>query len=79
MKLKFGGTSCKLALAEVFSFHNGCNYENRALIPSTFRPKLKTANRDELAANTSRPIFIVGLGGSWFYSLNMLSILFIWG
>lgn len=45
-------------------FANGYNYENRALIPASFRPKLKTANRDELAANTSRPICIVGVGGS---------------
>jgi hypothetical protein len=42
-------------------FANGYNYENRALTPSSFRPKLKTANRDELVANTSRPIFIVGV------------------
>ena len=43
---------------------NGYNYENRALTPASFRPKVKTANRDELAANISRPIFIVGVGVS---------------
>jgi hypothetical protein len=36
--------------------------KNRALTPASFRPKVKTANCDELAANTSRPIFIVGVG-----------------
>lgn len=35
--------------------------KNRALTSSSFRPKLKTANRDGLTANTSRPIFIVGV------------------
>jgi hypothetical protein len=42
------------------------NYENRALIPASFRPKLKTTNCDELAVNTSRPIFIVGVGKTSF-------------
>jgi hypothetical protein len=38
--------------------------KNRALTSLTFRPKQKTENRDELAANASRPIFIVGVGKS---------------
>ena len=42
------------------------NYENRALSPASFRPKLKTANGVELAANTSCPIFIVDVGVSLF-------------
>jgi hypothetical protein len=43
------------------------NYENRALTSSPFRPKVKTANRDELAANASRPVFIVGVGKTSFH------------
>jgi hypothetical protein len=31
-----------------------------------FCPKQKTANRDELTANTSRPILMVGVGQSCF-------------
>jgi hypothetical protein len=45
--------------------------KNRALTSSTFRPKPKTANRDELAANTSRPIFIVGVGVSCFLEVDI--------
>jgi len=44
------------------------NYENRALTSSSFRPKPKTANRDELAENASRPVFIVGVGDKFFHS-----------
>jgi hypothetical protein len=40
--------------------------KNRALAASPLRSKLKTANCDELAANASRPIFIDGVGGSFF-------------
>ena len=42
-------------------FNLECNYENRAFTSSTFRLKPKALNRDELAANTSRPICIVGV------------------
>jgi hypothetical protein len=33
-----------------------------------FCPKPQTANRDELAANTSRPILMVGVVCSFFFS-----------
>jgi hypothetical protein len=44
------------------------NYENRALTSPSFRPKVKTANRDEPAAHTSRPILIVGVVCSVYFN-----------
>jgi hypothetical protein len=47
--------------------------KNRALTPASFRPKVKTANCDELAANTSRPILMVDVVGSFFFSLFQMN------
>ena len=43
---------------------------------SSFRPKRKTANRDELAANASRPIFIVGVGVSFLINFQRFELYF---
>ena len=51
--------------------------KNRVLAASIFRPKVKTANFDELAANASHPIFIVGVGGSsllFFHNFQVLNM-----
>jgi hypothetical protein len=49
-------------------FANGYCYENRALTPSTFRPKPNLVETTELAYLSSRPILIADVGCSTLFS-----------